>query len=165
MQRTSLLVVRQRCEEPAKRERHGRVMKILLVEDSKFLRLATERALARAGYDVSTAIDGEQALEMAREGLPDLVLLDMLLPKVTGLDVLHALKQDPATAEIPVIVCTGLSQKNAERLQADGAFAFLEKSELGLERGPEALLEALGKIVKQIPLRRASPIQAVGVRK
>jgi hypothetical protein len=54
-----------------------------------------------------------------------------------------------------VIVCTGLSQKNATRLHADGAFAFLEKSPLGLDIGPEALLAALGEIVKQIPKRRA----------
>src|SRR5258708_20493052 len=113
MQRTSLLVVRQRCQEPAKRERHGRVMKILLVEDSKFLRLATERALACAGYEVSTAIDGEQALQMAREELPDLILLDVLLPGMTGPEVLIVLKKDPATAQIPVVVCTGLSPKNA----------------------------------------------------
>jgi len=147
------------------RERHGSVMKILLVEDSKFMRLATERALVRAGYEVSTAIDGEQALQMAREGLPELILLDMLLPKMTGPDVLHALKKDPATAEIPVIVCTGLSQKNATRLHADGAFAFLEKSSLGLVTGPEALLAALGEIVKQIPKRRACRIQAAGAPK
>ncbi len=140
-------------------------MKILLVEDSKFMRLATARALVRAGYEVSTAIDGEQALQMAREGLPELILLDMLLPKMTGPDVLHALKKDPATAEIPVIVCTGLSQKNATRLHADGAFAFLEKSSLGLVTGPEALLAALGEIVKQIPKRRACRIQAAGAPK
>ena len=125
-------------------------MKILLVEDSKFLRLATERSLVRAGYVVSTAIDGEQALQMAREQIPDLILLDMLLPKITGPDVLHALKKDPTTAGIPVVVCTGLSQKNAERLKADGAFAFLEKSELGLNHGPESLLAALREIVKEI---------------
>ena len=69
--------------------------KILLVDDSKFLRLATERALARAGYDVSTAADGENALQMAREKRPDVILLDMLLPKMTGPDVLKALKKDP----------------------------------------------------------------------
>jgi len=51
--------------------------KILLVEDSKFLRLATERALARTGYDVSSAADGDQALTLARANLPDLILLDM----------------------------------------------------------------------------------------
>ncbi len=56
-------------------------MKILLVEDSKFMRLATERALVRAGYEVSTAIDGEQALQMAREGLPELILLGYVTAK------------------------------------------------------------------------------------
>ena len=77
--------------------------KILLVDDSKFLRLATERALSRAGYDVSTATDGERALEIAREKKPDVILLDMLLPKMTGPDVLKALKKDPETAGIAVV--------------------------------------------------------------
>src|SRR6266700_6776505 len=87
--------------------------KILLVDDSKFLRMATERALARAGYDVSTATDGERALKVAREKKPDLILLDMLLPKMTGPDVLRALKKDPETAGIAVVVFTGLSQKKS----------------------------------------------------
>jgi CheY-like chemotaxis protein len=125
--------------------------KILLVEDSKMIRLATERALGRAGYAVSSAVDGEQALLMARERLPDLILLDMLLPKMQGLAVLRELKRDVATARIPVVVLSGLSRRNAERLQEDGAFAFLEKSELGLERGAAPLLLALGEIVKMLP--------------
>jgi len=127
--------------------------KILLVDDSKFLRLATERALARAGYDVSTATDGERALEVAREKKPDLILLDMLLPKMTGPDVLRALKKDPETAGIAVVVFTGLSQKNAARLQQDGACGFLEKSELGLDKGCEAFLLALATIVRNLNLR------------
>ena len=126
--------------------------KILLVEDSKFIRMATERALARAGYEVISAEDGEQALELAREKMPDLILLDMLLPKMTGPDVLKALKNDPGTAKIAVVVCTGLSQKNAARLQKDGAFAFLEKSELALDKGCETLLAALAEIVKKLDL-------------
>ena len=117
--------------------------KILLVDDSKFLRLATERALARAGYEVTTAVDGEQALQLAREKMPDVILLDMLLPKISGPDVLKALKNDPATAGIAVIVFTGLSQKNAARLEQDGAVGFLEKSELGLDKGCDTLLSAL----------------------
>jgi CheY-like chemotaxis protein len=129
-----------------------RKTKILLVDDSKFLRLATERALSRAGYDVSTAGDGERALEIAREKMPDVILLDMLLPKVTGPDVLRALKKDPATAGIAVVVFTGLSQKNAVRLKRDGACAFLEKSELGLEKGCEALLAVLAEIVRKLDL-------------
>lgn len=109
--------------------------KILLVDDSKFLRLATERALMRAGYEVCTAGDGEDALHIAREKKPDLILLDMLLPKMPGPDVLRALKKDPATAGIAVAAFTGLSQKNAERLRKDGAFAFLDKSTLALDKG------------------------------
>ena len=126
--------------------------KILLVGDSKFLRLATERALARAGYDVSTAVDGENALQVAREKRPDLILLDMLLPKMTGPDVLKALKNDPQTASIAVVALTGLSHKNAERLRRDGAVAFLEKSDLALDKGSEALLTALAKIVRDLNL-------------
>jgi CheY-like chemotaxis protein len=125
-------------------------MKILLVEDSKFLRLATERAMVRAGYDVTSAADGEEGLRLARENLPDLILLDIMLPKLSGPDVLRALKLDPATAAIPVVVMSGLSQKNAGRLEKDGAFAFLGKSELALDQGPEPLLVKLESIKKQL---------------
>lgn len=128
----------------------ARMTKILLVDDSKFLRLATERALARAGYEVSTATDGVQALEVARQEKPDLILLDMLLPKMTGPDVLKALKRDPETAGIAVVAFTGLSQKNAVRLQQDGAYAFLEKSELALDKGCELLLAAIAEIVQKL---------------
>ena len=124
--------------------------KILLVEDSKFLRLATERALARAGYEMSSAVDGEEALRVAREKLPDLILLDMLLPKMSGPDVLKALKEDALTEAIPVVVITGMSQKNAARLQEDGAFGFLEKSALELDKGPEKLLRAVEEILDKL---------------
>lgn len=133
----------------------GAMTKILLADDSKFLRLATGRALTRAGYEVVTASDGERALELAGEISPDLILLDIILPKLTGLDVLKMLKKNKATAEIPVVVLTGLSQKNAARLHAEGAFAFLEKSELGLDKGCDALLAAVADIIKKLPEARA----------
>jgi len=123
--------------------------KILLVEDSKFLRLSTERALARAGYEMSSAADGEEALLLAREKLPDLILLDMLLPKMSGLEVLAALKKDALIKAIPVVVITGMSQKNAARLQGDGAAGFLEKSALELDRGTEKLLAAVREMVEK----------------
>jgi CheY-like chemotaxis protein len=126
--------------------------KILLVDDSKFLRLATERALARAGYEVTTAMDGEDALRNAREQKPDVILLDMLLPKMTGPDVLKVLKNDPATAGIAVVAFTGLSQKNADRLEQDGACAFLDKAALRLDKGSEALLAALAQIIRKLKL-------------
>jgi CheY-like chemotaxis protein len=125
--------------------------KILLAEDSKFLRISTERALVRAGYAVSTASDGEQALQVAREKMPDLILLDMLLPKMSGPDVLKALKKEAATAAIPVVVLSGLSNTNATKLVADGAFAFLEKSTLELDKGSGALLSAVSEIIKKLP--------------
>ena len=135
------------------------MISILLVEDSKFLRLATERALARSGYLVHGAVDGDEALRMAREKAPDLILLDMLLPKMSGPDVLKALKQDPSTKDIPVVVMSGLSQKNAARLQQDGALAFLEKSTLELDKGSEKLLTAIQEILKSLPSvqARATP--------
>jgi CheY-like chemotaxis protein len=139
--------------------RSGLMTKILLVDDSKFLRLATERALARAGYEVSTAIDGAHGLQAAREQKPDIILLDMLLPGMTGPDVLKALKKDPATAAIAVVAFTGLSQKNAIRLEQDGTCAFLDKAELGLDKGSEALLVALARIVRKLNL--AVPGEAV----
>jgi CheY-like chemotaxis protein len=127
------------------------VTKILLVEDSKFLRLATERALARAGYEVSGAGDGEEALRLAKESSPDLILLDMLLPKMSGLDVLKALKKDASTRAIPVVVISGMTQKNAGRLQDDGAAGFLEKSTLELDKGSERLLAAVRDVLSKLP--------------
>jgi CheY-like chemotaxis protein len=131
------------------------MIKILLVEDSKFLRLETERALARAGYQVTSAVDGDEALRLAREKLPDLILLDLLLPKLSGLDVLKALKKDPATKAIPVIVLTAMSQMNAVRLEHDGASDFLQKSDLELDKGSAKLLATLEEIFKKFPPAQA----------
>ena len=136
--------------------------KILLVDDSKFLRMATERALARAGYSVISAADGEEALKLARSEKPDVMLLDMLLPKMSGPEVLKALKKDPATEGIAVVVLSGLSHKNAERLQHDGACAFLEKAELGLDKGCEAFLAALARILRELGLKVPAGARACG---
>src|SRR5258707_13566117 len=148
----------KRTRHPAKKiseKKRPTMIKILLAEDSKFLRLATERALTRAGYEVCSAADGEEALRLAREKLPDLILLDMLLPKMSGPDVLAALQKDPLTKAIPVVVMTGMSQKNAERLREDGAVGFLEKSALELDKGSGKLLAAVREILQQISSKRA----------
>jgi DNA-binding response OmpR family regulator len=65
-------------------------MNILIVEDSCFLRISNERALVRAGYDVITAADGEEGLRLAQERKPDLVILDLMPPKLPGREVLRA---------------------------------------------------------------------------
>ncbi len=126
------------------------MLKILLVEDSKFLRLATGRALAHAGYEMSFAEDGDEALLMAGEKQPDLILLDLMLPKTSGLDVLKLLKKDGATKAIPVVVLTALSPTNAERLRRDGASGFLAKADLGLDCGAHPRLTALQKIFAEV---------------
>jgi two-component system cell cycle response regulator DivK len=118
---------------------------ILLVEDSRFLRRATEQTLLRAGYSVVTAADGEEAIRIACARIPDLVLLDMLLPKLAGPEVLRALKNNALTAHIPVVVLSGLAQKNETKLVKDGATAYLEKSKLELGGNSEALLAIVKK--------------------
>jgi DNA-binding response OmpR family regulator len=118
-------------------------MTILLIEDSKLLRIANTRALVKAGYQVISAVDGEAGLRSAQESIPDLILLDMLLPKVTGLDVLKGLKSDKRTSGIPVIVLSGLSQANEARLMKEGAAAFFEKSEKTLDNDSADLVEAV----------------------
>jgi CheY-like chemotaxis protein len=114
---------------------------ILLVEDSKFLRVATERILTKAGYQVICAGDGDEALVLAGSTLPDLIVLDMLLPKLSGPEVLRSLKKNDLTAHIPVVVLSSLSQNNGPKLVQEGACAFIEKGSL-LEN-PGRLIEAI----------------------
>jgi DNA-binding response OmpR family regulator len=123
---------------------------VLLIEDSRFLRIANERALSKAGYQVISASDGEAALRVARERLPDIVLLDMLLPKLDGQRVLTGLKEDSHTAHIPVIVLSSLPQSNEERLKRDGAAAYIQKSQLLLDSADETLLAAVAKVVRRM---------------
>jgi CheY-like chemotaxis protein len=137
--------------------------KVLLVEDSKFLRIATERALSRAGFGVSTAADGEEALRLASGQPPDIILLDMMLPKISGPEVLKALKQNPATMHIPVIVLTSLSQKNEEKLLHEGAEAYFEKSTLGLDQGSDRLAAMLETVL--LRLSRQKKLQLLLSRK
>ena len=122
---------------------------VLLVDDSKLLRAANSHLLAKAGYEVLVASDGEEGLRLACENHPDLILLDMLLPKMAGQDVLRALKANPDTAKIPVVVVTGLSQKNEEKLRKDGAAAFLEKSVLELDKQGTSLIQIVGTVLRE----------------
>jgi CheY-like chemotaxis protein len=129
-------------------------VKILLVEDSKPMRRENESALLRAGYEVITAEDGETALLAAKEQKPDLVLLDMILPKMSGPEVLKHLKNDAATAEIPVVVLSSLSEKNREKLMEDGADEYLEKNALMPGPGINLLPRALENLICRINRKR-----------
>jgi DNA-binding response OmpR family regulator len=130
--------------------------KVLLVEDSKFLRMANEHALCKAGYQVSPAADGEEALRVANDKLPDIILLDMMLPKISGPDVLKALKANPATMDIPVIVLTSLSQINEEKLLSEGAAAYFEKSALELDKSSGRLAAAVEMVLSRASRQKKS---------
>jgi len=137
--------------------------KVLLVDDSKFLRIANERALCKAGYEVSTAADGEEALRIANDQLPDIILLDMMLPKISGPDVLKALKANPATKDIPVIVLTSLSQKNEEKLLSEGAAAYFEKSTLQLDKSSDRLAEAVETVLRRVNHQRSVDVRVKAI--
>jgi CheY-like chemotaxis protein len=107
---------------------------VLLAEDDRFLRRACETKLKQRGFDVRVAVDGEEALALAREKVPDLLLLDLLMPKRDGLSVLAALRADEATRAIPVVILSN-SSKDLERQKASslGAIDYWIKSNLSLQ--------------------------------
>lgn len=120
---------------------------ILLVEDSRLLRIMNQRALVRAEYSVLTAGDGEEAVRVAQERIPDLIILDMLLPKLGGPQVLRALKRDARTRHIPVVVLSSLPQSNELRLKKEGAAAYFDKSALALHRDSDAIVHIVRNIL------------------
>ena len=116
--------------------------RILLVEDDRFLRKAAETTLKQRGYTVIAAADGEEALRVARSAPPDLILLDVIMPKLNGFQVLDALKKDPTTAHIPVIILSNLGQdRDVQQAMEAGATAYFIKADLSLQ----ALVQRVGE--------------------
>ena len=123
---------------------------ILLVEDSRVQKLAAEIVLLKAGYLVLLAGDGEEALRLARESVPDLILLDLMLPGVGGEEVLYALKRDPHTEQIPVIVVSHLPPTNFAKLKAAGAAEYFHKSNfLEDDEGQTAFLGMIDRVLRE----------------
>lgn len=130
---------------------------ILLAEYHKIQRLTTERILRKAGYVVLNAEDGEEAVRMARASIPDLVLLNVLLPRLRGRDVMHALKETPATAQIPIVFFSSLPQTNEDRLKKEGAAGYFEKSRLAKRGSGETELIQLIEEILQKSKNSADP--------
>jgi CheY-like chemotaxis protein len=119
--------------------------RILIVEDDEFLRKASEVGLKKRGFTVLTARDGEEALRQVRIGAPDLVLLDLLMPKLSGIQVLEALKQDKGTCDIPVVVLTNSSvDSDVRKAKNLGAVGYLVKVNLSLQELCDRVIEYLG---------------------
>jgi len=119
--------------------------RILLAEDDRFLRKAAETALKRQGFTVLAAVDGEEALRMARTDAPHLILLDLIMPKLQGFEVLRALKADAATAAIPVIILSNLGQdSDVKQAMEAGAAGYFVKANLSLQDLVKRVVEVLG---------------------
>jgi two-component system cell cycle response regulator DivK len=118
---------------------------ILYVEDNEFNRKIVRDLLARTTYRLVEAIDGEMGVATARQELPDLIIMDIQLPKLPGLDTTRALRADPRTADIPIIVITSFALSGDEQQAREaGASAYLAKP-----YSPRELLQTIRKLAPQ----------------
>jgi len=121
------------------------MVKILLVEDDKSLREIYGVRLLAEGYDIVSAGDGEEALAMAIKDRPDLIVSDVMMPKISGFDMLDILRSTTETRDIKVIMMTALSsEEQRQRGVALGADRYLVKSQVGIEDVVRTVHEVLG---------------------
>ncbi len=103
--------------------------KILLIEDDPFLGEMYAAKFSQSGFKIEIAIDGKKGMERIKTSRPDLVLLDIVLPKIDGFEILKKIKKDPRTKKIPVVLLTNLGQKNeVEKGLALGADEYIIKA-------------------------------------
>jgi len=119
---------------------------ILFIEDEPTIQKSISRFLEKEGYEVKSALDGEIGLETAKKIKPDLILLDLILPKKDGFEVLKELKKEEATKNIPVIALTNLEESNnIEKVLSLGATAYLIKANYKLEEIVEKIKQILNQ--------------------
>lgn len=118
--------------------------KILFIEDEMRLQEALGVKLKKEGYEVISAFDGEAGLKMAEEQKPDLILLDLILPKKDGFKVLEEIKAKPGLNSATIIVLTNLeSGRDVEKCLAYGVHSYLAKANYSLEEIVQKIAEAL----------------------
>ena len=123
--------------------------KILSAEDDKLISGSLCDALKSAGYEPTPAYDGEEAVAKAKELLPDLVLLDIMMPKLDGISVLWELKADPSTAKIPVIVLTNIGDvETISKIVEAGAVDYLLKSDQSVDDIIQKVKDVLARNVQ-----------------
>ncbi len=118
---------------------------VLIVEDEPSMQRALKSKLEHGGYDVQAASDGEEAIANLKAGVPNLVLLDLIMPKIDGISVLRQMKEDAALRSVPVIILTNLSSgdKVAEAMTL-GTFDFLVKANYSLDDVLKKVSERIG---------------------
>jgi len=121
--------------------------KILLVEDSIFFRKAVAQMLTKEGFEVVTAATGEEALQSAQKDVPDMILLDMMLPKLDGMMVLRILRGGEKTRNIPVIVLSG-NAMDRDRTTAEklGITDFFRKDSSPMQELVASIRATLGVV-------------------
>lgn len=120
--------------------------KILIIEDDRFVRKAYEAKLTSAGFAVITAIDGGEAIELTKTEKPDLVLLDLMLPVVSGFEYLRVIKENPETKGIPIIIISNLGQEeDVQRGLEMGVDAYFIKAKVKVEEMVEKIKELVAK--------------------
>ena len=130
--------------ERNKKEKNMEKQKILIIEDEVTLHEALLDYLKGEGFEVFSAVDGEKGVEEAKAKLPDLVLLDIVLPKKDGYEVLTELKKDDKTKNIPVILLTNLgSNEDIQKAFDKGATTYLIKADYKLEDVVKKIKETL----------------------
>ena len=127
------------------------MIRVLLVEDNEMNRDMLSRRLARKGYDVLIAVDGQQGLDLAASGTPDIILMDMSLPVIDGWEATRRLKADPALQAIPVIALTAHAMAG-DREQALGAGCDdYDTKPIELPRLLEKIAAQLARVGKAVP--------------
>ena len=117
---------------------------ILFIEDESALQKTFGEILKQEGYEMISALDGETGLRLAKSEKPDLILLDLILPKMHGFDVLKKIKEDKEIKHIPIIVLTNLEDiKDVDRAIGLGATTYLVKAQYSLEEIVEKIKNAL----------------------
>ena len=118
---------------------------ILYVEDNEYNRKIVRQLLARTAYQLIEAVDGEQGVAVATEQKPDLILMDVQMPKLSGLDATRALRAEPSTAQIPIVIITSFALSgDDQKAMAAGATAYLAKP-----YSPRQLLDLIRKLVPE----------------
>ena len=120
--------------------------KILFIEDESALQKTFGEIFRQEGYEMISALNGEIGLNLAKKEKPDLILLDLVLPKVNGFEVLRNLKGDEGTKNIPVVVLTNLEEiGDVEKALELGATTYLVKENYSLEEIIEKIKKTLGE--------------------
>jgi len=109
-------------------ESHDNNLRVLLVEDAPFLRYAFGRLLRMHGFEVMEAVDGREALNCVNEFQPQMVITDLMMPEMGGIELIQRLRSDPRTADLPVLAITADSSEQTEqRAREAGAADFVTK--------------------------------------